>query len=173
VFLDEPTTGLDSEMALSVMRSVSALAHSNRLVVSGRRRPEPEPSCGLLLPGSMPLGSPALALRARAEPAAAAAATAAAAAATARQGPAPGAPGPPALAAVAAPAGHSASPQLCPATRRCRQVATIHQPNSDITDLFDDYLLLARGRALYAGRWALQISLHTRRPAVRPAPAPR
>jgi hypothetical protein len=34
------------------------------------------------------------------------------------------------------------------------QVATIHQPNSDITELFDDFMLLARGRALYMGRCA-------------------
>jgi ABC-type multidrug transport system ATPase subunit len=35
IFLDEPTTGLDSEMAVSVMTSLSKLAHSGRLVVGG------------------------------------------------------------------------------------------------------------------------------------------
>ncbi len=34
------------------------------------------------------------------------------------------------------------------------QVCTIHQPNSDITDNFDDYLLLSAGRAVYGGVWA-------------------
>ena len=32
-------------------------------------------------------------------------------------------------------------------------VCTIHQPNSDLTDLFDDFLLLASGRAVYGGPW--------------------
>lgn len=32
-------------------------------------------------------------------------------------------------------------------------MATIHQPNSDITELFDDYMLLAKGRMLYCGAW--------------------
>ena len=32
-------------------------------------------------------------------------------------------------------------------------VCTIHQPNSDITDHFDDFLLLSTGRIVYFGRW--------------------
>jgi hypothetical protein len=32
-------------------------------------------------------------------------------------------------------------------------VATIHQPNSLITDHFDNWALLAKGRLLYAGPW--------------------
>ena len=28
---------------------------------------------------------------------------------------------------------------------------TIHQPNSDITELFDDFILMARGHIVYAG----------------------
>lgn len=32
-------------------------------------------------------------------------------------------------------------------------VATIHQPNSLITDHFDDWALLAQGRLLYFGPW--------------------
>lgn len=32
-------------------------------------------------------------------------------------------------------------------------VCTIHQPNSDITDLFDDFMLLAHGRCVYQGSW--------------------
>ncbi|MEW5313182.1 MAG: hypothetical protein WDW38_004769 [Sanguina aurantia] len=33
-------------------------------------------------------------------------------------------------------------------------VCTIHQPNSDITDMFDDFMLMAGGRAVYLGPWA-------------------
>lgn len=33
------------------------------------------------------------------------------------------------------------------------QVCTIHQPNSDITDLFDNFMLLATGRVVYGGLW--------------------
>ena len=33
-------------------------------------------------------------------------------------------------------------------------VATIHQPNSLIVDLWDDFLLLAKGRTMYSGPWA-------------------
>jgi hypothetical protein len=33
-------------------------------------------------------------------------------------------------------------------------VATIHQPNSLITDHFDDWALLAKGRLLYSGPWS-------------------
>ncbi len=32
-------------------------------------------------------------------------------------------------------------------------VCTIHQPSDDITDLFDQFVLLARGRLLYDGPW--------------------
>jgi hypothetical protein len=32
-------------------------------------------------------------------------------------------------------------------------VATIHQPNSDITDMFDDFVLLAFGCTVYGGPW--------------------
>lgn len=42
----------------------------------------------------------------------------------------------------------------CPCYYHCPQVCTIHQPNSDITDNFDDYLLLSAGRAVYGGVWA-------------------
>lgn len=28
---------------------------------------------------------------------------------------------------------------------------TIHQPNSDITEMFDDFVLMARGQVMYAG----------------------
>ncbi|WIA39802.1 hypothetical protein OEZ86_005855 [Tetradesmus obliquus] len=64
IFLDEPTTGLDSEMALGVARCLAACAQAGKMVV-----------------------------------------------------------------------------------------ATIHQPNSLITDTFDDWALLAKGRLLYAGPW--------------------
>jgi ABC-type multidrug transport system ATPase subunit len=32
-------------------------------------------------------------------------------------------------------------------------ICTIHQPNSDITDLFDDFMLLAHGRMVFSGAW--------------------
>jgi ABC-type uncharacterized transport system ATPase subunit len=31
----------------------------------------------------------------------------------------------------------------------CTILLTIHQPNSDITELFDDFMLLSRGRVMY------------------------
>ncbi len=33
-------------------------------------------------------------------------------------------------------------------------VSTIHQPNSDITALFDDLLVLAAGHVVYLGPWS-------------------
>ncbi|KAG1681175.1 hypothetical protein FOA52_015618 [Chlamydomonas sp. UWO 241] len=39
------------------------------------------------------------------------------------------------------------------ARKRRTVVCTIHQPNSDITDMFDDLMLLAKGRCVYAGPW--------------------
>ncbi|GFH29462.1 ABC transporter domain-containing protein, partial [Haematococcus lacustris] len=33
-------------------------------------------------------------------------------------------------------------------------VCTIHQPNSDITALFDDLMLLAAGHLVYGGPWS-------------------
>jgi len=33
-------------------------------------------------------------------------------------------------------------------------MATIHQPNSDIVDTFDDFMLLALGHTVYHGPWA-------------------
>ena len=36
-------------------------------------------------------------------------------------------------------------------------VCTIHQPSSDITDMFDDLLLLAQGHVVYHGQWALAV----------------
>lgn len=33
-------------------------------------------------------------------------------------------------------------------------MCTIHQPNSDITDCFHDFLLLAGGRTMYGGLWS-------------------
>ncbi|KAG2452090.1 hypothetical protein HYH02_003126 [Chlamydomonas schloesseri] len=41
-------------------------------------------------------------------------------------------------------------------------VCTIHQPNSDITDCFDDYLLLAGGRTLYGGLWSGAVDFFAR-----------
>ncbi len=32
-------------------------------------------------------------------------------------------------------------------------VCTIHQPSSDVCAMFDDMLLLAKGRLLYCGPW--------------------
>ena len=32
-------------------------------------------------------------------------------------------------------------------------ICTIHQPNSDITELFDDFMLLAHGRMVFSGQW--------------------
>lgn len=32
-------------------------------------------------------------------------------------------------------------------------IASIHQPSGDITQLFDDFLLLADGRLMYCGAW--------------------
>jgi energy-coupling factor transporter ATP-binding protein EcfA2 len=40
---------------------------------------------------------------------------------------------------------------------------TIHQPNSDITELFDDFLLMAKGRVMYAGELPLQYTVHSSR----------
>lgn len=36
-------------------------------------------------------------------------------------------------------------------------ICTIHQPNSDITDNFDDFHLLAKGRTIYNGLWATAV----------------
>ena len=36
-------------------------------------------------------------------------------------------------------------------------VCTIHQPSSDITDMFDDLLLLAQGHVVYHGQWTLAV----------------
>lgn len=36
---------------------------------------------------------------------------------------------------------------------QCQVVASIHQPNSQITDCFDDLLLLAQGRCIFSGPW--------------------
>ena len=44
------------------------------------------------------------------------------------------------------------------ATGTLQVVCTIHQPSSDITDMFDDLLLLAQGHAVYHGQWALAIN---------------
>ena len=44
------------------------------------------------------------------------------------------------------------------ATRTLQVVCTIHQPSSDITDMFDDLLLLAQGHVVYHGQWALAIN---------------
>lgn len=35
---------------------------------------------------------------------------------------------------------------------------TIHQPNSDITELFDHFILMARGQILYGGAWKLAVT---------------
>jgi hypothetical protein len=32
-------------------------------------------------------------------------------------------------------------------------VQTIHQPNSDITEKFDDFMLLSGGNVIYFGKW--------------------
>ena len=39
------------------------------------------------------------------------------------------------------------------ASRHRTVCCTIHQPNSDITEMFDDLLLLASGRMVYMGPW--------------------
>ena len=36
-------------------------------------------------------------------------------------------------------------------------VTTIHQPNSTITDCFDDLLLLSFGNLIYMGKWAKSV----------------
>ncbi|GFR41628.1 hypothetical protein Agub_g2355, partial [Astrephomene gubernaculifera] len=41
-------------------------------------------------------------------------------------------------------------------------VCTIHQPNSDITDCFDDFLLLAGGRTVYGGLWTGAVDFFAR-----------
>lgn len=44
------------------------------------------------------------------------------------------------------------------ASRGRTVVCTIHQPNSDITDYFDDFMLLAAGRVMYSGPWPGAVS---------------
>ncbi len=34
-------------------------------------------------------------------------------------------------------------------------VFTIHQPSSDICEMFDDFMLMADGRVLYCGEWGM------------------
>ena len=36
-------------------------------------------------------------------------------------------------------------------------VCTIHQPNSDITALFDDFMLLSHGRCVFTGPWVTAV----------------
>ncbi|KAG2497027.1 hypothetical protein HYH03_005030 [Edaphochlamys debaryana] len=41
-------------------------------------------------------------------------------------------------------------------------ICTLHQPNSDITEVFDDLMLLAGGRVVYGGPWAGAVGFFTR-----------
>ncbi|GIL85953.1 hypothetical protein Vretimale_9015 [Volvox reticuliferus] len=41
-------------------------------------------------------------------------------------------------------------------------VCTIHQPNSDITECFDDFLLLSSGRTVYGGLWSGAVDFFAR-----------
>ncbi|GLI71094.1 hypothetical protein VaNZ11_016163 [Volvox africanus] len=41
-------------------------------------------------------------------------------------------------------------------------VCTIHQPNSDITECFDDFLLLSGGRTVYGGLWSGAVDFFAR-----------
>jgi ABC-type multidrug transport system ATPase subunit len=115
IFLDEPTTGLDSEMALGVITSLKAMAKAGKMVRGMTAAAAADFDAGL--PGlqfcSNPFSGPDL---------------------------------------------RSANYKCCTVLLLLllllQVVATIHQPNSLITDHFDDWALLAKGRLLYAGPWA-------------------
>jgi len=54
------------------------------------------------------------------------------------------------------------------ARKRRTVVCTIHQPNSDITDMFDDFMLLASGRCVYNGSWRAAVEWFGRQGFVTP-----
>ncbi len=51
----------------------------------------------------------------------------------------------------------SPTPLSSPSCSQRTVVCTIHQPNSDITAMFDDFMLLSHGRCVYHGPWAAAV----------------